>query len=357
VGPRWFSSRLVADGFVRALADGVATLTSAIDDAFVKEARTLLSARQFIMAAAVAERGIETCDKASFHFSRLGSTAEALRTIQQVGGGSHIVLNLESRARGLKQLRESLVILFATASLQVTEAPHTSDMPDYFGHAYAITAEDCQRALNEGDESFFSLLFPLYMELVVAANARLRMQFEGRDPRTFALMTTESFYDALTLSGLALVYAELDGKKYAETVRQYWDQYLDQLVDSRAGHAFLLAIPDLHIGLFAMTPRDLERSGWEQSLQARLREHGLVESYGSRVHRRVRHESPLIRALGWSPMMSERPANVFLAMYLIRRPQCEGLEIPRWVRDLVDRVERESEREAGSYDTEEGDDE
>jgi hypothetical protein len=63
-------------------------------------------------------------------------------------------------------------------------------------------------------------------------------------------------------------------------------------------------------------------------------------SHGRRVGK-LTHPSALIRVLARQSFLGANPADIFMALYLMTRPEASGVEASRSVKDFAERMKRE----------------
>jgi hypothetical protein len=200
-----------------------------------------------------------------------------------------------------------------------------------------------------GDEGSFANVFPSFFAVSIVVQDRLRAQMKDRDIKTALVYMTEPVEDLLSISGYALVYSELDKKNFWLAAKNRWENYFSKVPDSGAMVKFLIGTISYRRSLFAILPRDLRRTAWTQDLMHRLRERGLSRDFfGSGFYgmheKSPQHPSALIRVLARQSILGENPADIFLAAYLLSRPEAAGVEVARAVKDFRDRLEREKRK-------------
>lgn len=85
------------------------------------------------------------------------------------------------------------------------------------------------------------------------------------------------------------------------------------------------------------------RTSWQQDLERRFREIGLVDDMIGWApyqdeEQNPKHESKLIQILTRSRYMFEDPHDVFLATYSAGRTELSGLELPHEAKTLADEL-------------------
>ena len=106
--------------------------------------------------------------------------------------------------------------------------------------------------------------------------------------------------------------------------------------------------------LLGMSPREHPRFAWKRGFNSHLASKGLNVGrgfyYGEEPDRS--HPSPILRAdVPRADMMCDGE-DVFLALYIFRRPEADGVDMPDNVESFDQGVKRESERKENEDGTE-----
>jgi hypothetical protein len=243
------------------------------------------------------------------------------------------------------------VLTLAECLPELGNAQRSEQLPDYFGQAYTVLAEESYYAMAQGDEELFAKIFPPFFVGCLSANEHLIEQLSDRDGTTAAMFSTEPLADLLELSGHAIIYSELDGKRYWRVAKDLWDRYFSSHPKSCAVFDFVSAVVGKREQLyFGITTRGLVRTSWQQDLERRLRERGLVDDmldrrgpYGTKDD--DKHESKLIRVLTRGRYMVHNPHDVFLAVYSSGRSALSDCDLPHQAKSLVDELADEPDDE------------
>ena len=107
------------------------------------------------------------------------------------------------------KVRERLVVAFGQTTPYLASIPRSDRLPDYFGHAYSVLAQECYDALATGNESLFVKIFPPLFDASLAAFDKLRSELADNDSETARIFMMEPLIDIVTLSGHAIIYTEL----------------------------------------------------------------------------------------------------------------------------------------------------
>jgi hypothetical protein len=357
LSPVWYREQLAAIGLVRCLANAANELVGELEGSIVGEAKALIDAGRYLPAAQVIQRGLEGVEKFRYHMREIRGCSERLEVFRRITDIPWTVTDWEKLEQRVEAAREDLIVLVGQLAIYLAVAARREGLPDYFGQAYAILAQESYAAIAQGKEDLFKKVFPSLFLSGFTAFDRLRERLGGEGPERLLVYSTEPIADLLELSGHAIIYSALDAKGFWDVARQLWDRYFEQLPDREAGAKFIHGIVEYRRSLFAILPRDLARTSWKQDLENRLRERGLMEDmfarrFGSR-QRRTRHASPLIRALARSQFLFEEPTDVFMAVYMANRPEAASLDLGRRTESFASTLERELAGVEPPEDTEE----
>jgi hypothetical protein len=174
---------------------------------------------------------------------------------------------------------------------------------------------------------------------VLRANEKLRLKFLG-DTRNFQL-SIDPLLDLMTVSGFAAVFAELDNKNFWKLVENCWNNYFSLFEDNNRRRQIielLCAVTEPNWNM-RITPRDVMRTRWQQMFQRVLHARGIFQerAFGDDRRNAVNHPSRLVRVFCRSEYLSSKPDDVFLTMYIFRRPESAGVKKPHEV-DYMERA-------------------
>jgi hypothetical protein len=343
ISPVWLQIEMAALGYVRFLDDTTKTIVDEIEITFGKETETQSAAANHVLVAQLVQRGLEACDKISKHFVRLKALHDECASSNRSKEYDWPKIDWNVFQGRAATLRERLVTALAKSSNELANLPESKSWPDFFGHAYTVLGEECFTAMASGKEELFQVVFPAFFNLVLRANEKLRQKFLG-DTRNIRL-SADPIVDLMAVSGFAAVFAELDNKNFCKLVERCWNNYLALYADDsrkRQFIEFLCAVvePDWRI-----TPRSVMRTRWQQMFGRVLHARSIFRERTFWDDRRgtVKHPSRLVRVFCRSEYLSTEPHDVFLAVYIFKRPESAGVEKPH----EVDSLERALQPETG----------
>lgn len=345
ISPLWYRQQIAAFSFTCFLSGVVNDLVGELENIFADEVEDLISENRYIFAAQLVQRGLETCNKFTFHLELVKKYFEQLLALRRVIDKPWSITDWDKIGQRINSIRQGLIIALGKLSFYLAELPHSKYLPDYFGQVCLVLAEECYITMATGNKFLFKNLFPSYFFTCLSAHDRLRTQVHDYDEKTFLGFSTEPIVDLLELSGYAIIYAELDDKGYWDIVKELWNQYLSKHSNPQELLQFIINIIEYRHSQFAISQRDISRTKWEQDFEGRLRDRGLVDD--TLFFRRLQgeeieqHPSPLIRALKPGECMYYKPHDVFLAIYLSERPEADQLKLSRRAKEFTDRLKHE----------------
>ena len=358
ISPKWYRNQITAIGMVSLIKESVEKLVVEYEKLFIDQTESLISEKRYLNAAQVIDRGLEACNKFTFHVDRIHACYNRLSALHFAKDIPWPTLDWDSLTKRVSVVKEALVTNLAKSSIALAKMPFKKTWPDYFGQSFLVLAEECDNAMAAGNEALFKEIYPAYFHAALQAHDRLRIELGSRTDQAALVFITEPIEDLLHISGYALIYSELDGNKYWDTAKECWDLYLKNHDKPQEMIETINTFMTFRQSVFAILPRATLRTGWQIKLERRLREDDvfLDVSYDPfATHRRIRpkHASKIIQliARGIMGTISHNGQDVFLAMYLSSRPEVPSLELPHRAQDFLDTMrllERDDETEDDS---------
>lgn len=346
ISPVWYRNQIAALGMVRIIQRTVEELIKEWENTFSNQTERLVKEKRFLNATQVVQRGLEGCNKFIRHLDSIKACFEQFSTLRRVEDIPWPTPDWDDFAKRVMAIRERLIVSFAKSSTTLAQMPIKENWPDYFGQCFSVLAEECNSAMVAGNEKLFEQIFPFFFSATFAAHQRLRTQLAGRTDQAAIVFMIEPIQDLLHLSGYALIYAELDGKKYWDIVKKLWDSYLDKQPGAKEVLEYILSLLSYRQSVFAIFPRDSIRTSWKQNLERRLRADKIFhDSYDYEFgteEMKPKHASKIIEVIarGSLGMISSDPHDIFLAIYVGKHPEALGLKLPRGAEDFLYSLER-----------------
>jgi hypothetical protein len=332
----WYISQVLALSMSRFFARVVPRLLAELET-LPTMATARLDQGQTILAAAIVQRGLESCQKFSVHLGEFSDSLERIAALRKAGDIPWVETDWEDAQRRVGEVRTQLLLLIARIAVEVSSLETGGEIPDFFGAAYAFLAEECFEDSVHGRADKFQRLYPAFFSASLSANERLNRQLADYDQRTQILFSTETLEDLLEISGYALLKRELGEGQCWAVVKDLWDRYLANR-DRTQFFTFLFAVLSYRGSVFGIKPRDIGRTSWRMAFQRYLVEGGHVRSrYGGLADidfdldlndEDVQIASPLLRVAG-SGLTGQGAAQAFVVEYLLAWPEAQGLDLPR----------------------------
>jgi hypothetical protein len=355
VSPAWYRHQIVALGFVRFLDTTVKRLIATFRETFPDEVETLVQCGQFVFAAQLLQRGLEAYNKLGHHLHEFEACFDRLATLRRVSDVPWVVIPWADHYRSVEADRQGLVVALGESAAGLIAVPRSPHWPDYFGQACVVLAEESYLAMASRNDDLFQKVFAAYFLAGLSAYDRLMKELEDESVETRIIFSSEPVQNLLDRSGWAIIYSELDGRHLWDTAKAMWDRYLSGQSDPQKTVEFINTMVTFRQSVFALKPGDIGRTAWTQDFGRRLRERGILsdDEFLFGPHRSPRHASPLIRVLMRGSGLMIDPDAVFLATYLLKRPEASGLESTRQVESFQEMFQREEERGTQPDDEEE----
>lgn len=347
--PGWYLQELSASAFVDYLKSSLEPVLAHMEACFGARLEALLGNGQVARSATLIEAGLEACNKCVAHFAQLKSWHEGMVQFHRVPQIRWPDIDWDGLTTRIAACRESLLHAYARLAPSLAGLPVPDECPDYFGHAYMVLAEESYRSMASGDDAMFAVLFPSFFKVCLSSPGRLPPLLHGQSNRLRIVYSSEPMADLLALSGIAIIYSELDGRPCFNVVKTQWDAYLN--AKGQAGQVVELIYAEMEYrdSLPGLMPRDTLRTRWTMDLRNRLSAEGLlgwvrppILSGGRRPE--PPHMSPIINVLTGGAFSTDKADDVFVVAYLRGRPEAAGIQLPRRSQFLVESLARYQER-------------
>jgi hypothetical protein len=347
ISPDWYLEQNVAISFLRFIEDVVSTLITQLEKVTIVEVNKLISEKRPLFAAQLIQRSLEACNKFSHHYVEFEQFSERLAELRKMQDMPWPIVNWKLNHEKISSVRKELMIALAQL-LTVLEPRPVSDLPDYFGYAYSVVAEECFAAMANGDDVLFQKLFPSYFSASIDAHQRCIANPVSTDSSMQFGYSAQPIIDTFELSGYSILFQELDGKGYWDTARKVWDAYIGSFDDRKAIVQALNAFGNYELPLVVF-PRSMLRTSWETELGRRLREEGLaMNEFDHPFHENdddwVEHSSPIIRVLARSVILLDEARKFFTIVYFGDDITSGNIDASPQIRELYESLNRERMR-------------
>lgn len=357
VSADWYVRQLLALSMSRFVARVIPILIAELEK-MPESVQSRLDSQQPIIAAAIVQRGIESCQKFSVHLDEFSACLERIATLRRAMDVPWVETDWEDAQRRVGEVRTKLLLLTAKIAIEVSTVDTGGEIPDYFGASYRFLVEECFQNILGDQEKTFGRLFPAFFAASLSAHERLSRELAAYDDRTKIIFSTEPLDDLLEISGYALLENELGRGGCWASTKQLWDKYLESQERTQF-FTFLFAVISYRGGVFGIKPGDIGRTTWQQMFRQHLADLGLLRTrrYGpyDLDDEDVDANSPLLRA-ATEGVFGHDASQAFVVGYLLTWPESQGLELPRETEVFVESLEfarRRDEEEAEPLDFEE----
>lgn len=359
ITPEWFVGHHLARAFSEDLSSQFDSLLRLGERWYAPQAEALKKA--FPEAAAtLVQRGREAKTKLEYH----GQAAEL--AIQRLREGRRDFdsrpwpeLNRAEVMRRLDVYDARLLEVLGEAALELDAAGHDPSMPDVFGYACTTLAEGFFSALVDGHRDLAKSIFPRYFALALRAHERVRKEQAGRSDDASILFAADIVVELTELSAYGYLDSALFTGDVWTVVETTWERYLSSLKDPRNVIRLIVAEESYREARRGFSARELLRTGWSQRHQHLLQSHGLrssgMMSWGDdREVTQVPIDLPAAAFASGSSFLDD-PRYLFLAQYLLKRPEAADIEWPRGCKEFENRLSRARERRKATHPSDVGD--
>jgi hypothetical protein len=343
----WYVSQLLALSMSRFFARIIPTLVAELEK-LPASVQSRLDAQQPIIAAAILQRGIETCQKFSFHLGEFSACIERIAALRRAMDVPWAETDWADAQRRVTEVRTQLLVLTAKIAIEVSTIDTGGEIPDYFGASYRFLAEECFQNILADEDETFARLFPAFFSASLTAHERLNRELATQNDRTRLIFSTEPIDDLLEISGYALLKNELGHGGCWVSTKELWDKYLEGQ-DRTEFFTFLFAVISYRGGVFGIKPGDIGRTTWQQMFRQHLVDQGMLRSrsYGPYDvdDEELDVDSPLLRA-ATEGMFGHDASQAFVVGYLLTWSESQGLDLPRETEVFLESLEFARRHEA-----------
>jgi hypothetical protein len=327
VSPEWLQVEMVGLAFARFFDDVTRPLMEEFEITFGNEVETQLAANNHILVAQLVQRGLEACAKLSNSFEMFKGLHDEYAALNRSKEYEWPKIDWNSFQDRIIALRLRLITALAKSSNELANLPEES-WPDFFGHAYTVLGEECFATMAAKNEGLFEIVFPAFFNLVLRANEKLRQKFLGYIRNIRLIM--DPLEDLMAVSGFAAVYSELDNTNFWKLVERYWNNYFSLFSDNNRKRQLIELLCAVVEPDWRITPRSVMRTRWQQMFRRVLHARGILQerAFWDDHRSAIKHPSQLVRVFCRSEYLFSKPVDVFLALYIFKRPETAGIKKP-----------------------------
>lgn len=346
----WYIHQIIATGYAEVIRDVMKSIAEVVETEFLAPATALAQARRSSAAGYILQRGIEACHKAKSQIEDLESRYTELKRLR-IGGPEWIESGGAKSLARVDATRAAIIRNLAAMVPDLCAIEPKYDLPDLLGQTRAWIAEELVAMIARKEHSGFAELFQAYFNATMTVQKHFVGLAQVPGKHDYLRVAVDAMLDLMDLSGLALVFTELDDTPFGITVTRVWDVYFDIVNDKPAVvKAWYDAIRSkLSLPLFSAS--SMQRQAWGQLLASAMQERGLDvhrHSYEPWRQRPEPHKSPVVESIVvmyGHPF--ESPHDIFGAIYLSKRPDASGVATPNTVMSCLDAIERARLRSEG----------
>jgi hypothetical protein len=354
----WYMRQMIAYAYADFIRDLVKGIADAIDQEFVAAASGLAGKNRPYAMVTWLHRSIEACNKATAQIEALKSRYEEFKTFQ-VCDTRWLPLGEDDSLERVRVGRATVFRMLAEIIPDLSDLPSDSSLPDLLGQSRARIANELLSMMEEKREENFAELFLAFFNATIQVE-RYFFEFATQPGRNdYIRVAIDATMDLMELSGIAYIFSELDDTHFSLSVSKLWDAYFNQAADKRALLKALYATTDSTFGLPIFSTSAMQRHDWESRVACAMAARGIDtdSNFGTYGYRRTNtHRSPVIESIH---LMYGRPMHpawaYFGALYLARREEAAGEELPHEIESCIDAIERVRQERTGGDDATEAD--
>gem|GEM_PF-3391093 len=342
----WYLRHVALLAYTAHLRCTVEGVIRAVDANFVVPARLLVEAEAWLPAAFWLLRSIEACAKAGDQVDKLEAAHSGLKPLCRFEVDW---IQLDVPRTRLTEARDSVHVLLGSVVNHLSPSDAGEALPDITGDIRAKIGEHIVTSLAGPDPLDLGSFTKLYLAYHQATFAVVLKLLLTTLPQGEAVLATDALRDLLELSGVALLYSELDQTDYGQIVKNTWDADIAKLSDKTAFIKLLYDTIDSRLSgpIFGAGP--MQRQHWIQLFVGSLAERGVdvlayeTFHFGGKTH--TTHSSDAIESIRTShQLMFTEPSDYFAALYLTGIEPAEDLNPPATVQECIDSMRRAAER-------------
>ncbi|MEN6553207.1 MAG: hypothetical protein ABFC34_10045 [Methanobacterium sp.] len=337
ITPLWYQIQFASKGFAEFIAYYLDKLITELDKTIFNYLSKLLASEQYYLSAHLLLRGLESYEK--IHVEEIKNHFNQISSLQKFKESDWPVIDWESHNNNINQNKKKLISKLADIMPNIADEPYTGEYLDYFGHAYFLVTNECYKALFNKDEAFFKKMYnSLFYACLYGPNRILNSYSDFRDD-AIAKLARECFITLIEMSGYAIIYSELYNVNYWKSVKKEWDDHLNTKENPELLIELLIQFANAPPSL---THQEIIRNEYENMLESKLEEHvGEFGYYMPPGMKREKHPSPIIRSITKSRLSNYGIRAVFLAKYILKRPEAKDIKLEYNTRDYVEDLKEE----------------
>lgn len=359
ISPDWYLRTLVLHDYLLAVNKYYEHIKS-YDEVYKRHIERLTNEKKYVLAAAVASRGIEFSSKLTTlteEVARIITGAEEFRMVKDLKWAE---VNPDDEQHSVKRVYDNAIDRMTSLIVPLafeTPKEQLEGLPDFLGQSIVLGMQAVYEAVRDNDAKRLRKVFPPTAFGVLNAKEGIREAVKGWQLESQATLMSEPFEDILSLSGYIKIYAELyNNPELWRICQETWDIYLANTSDAKQLIEMLALVMKHRDSQFMIGPRASLRVNWDRGLWQKMRKFGIETGRHSSPFDedddKPVHKSALIRMTARnSVVMGADARTVFLSLYLSKHQAVQDADI-----DFPDRrdFERMYDIESQKYDNEDG---
>jgi len=339
ISPFWYQNQLAALGFVRFFESTIDVLIIELEENYKNNLNTLIYNKQFVFAAQFIQRGLEICDK--FDIDSMNVYFNKISKLRQVKDIPWPEINWNNYKKRIDNIRKHFLIILAEILPEISQIPFLDNLPDYFGQSYIFIAEECYNSLLSNDKALFQKLFPAFFFSSIIAPQKISELEKKYIKKDLDIIKIEPLLNLIELSSYSIIFSELYENDFWDISKSMWDEYLENAENPESIIKLTNDLTNYHI--FKITQPQLMRTAWSQKLIKKIKEHLGLSEYYMFDDVNISYPNPIIQYL----LRNAHYMNmklIFLAEYIIKRPEAQYIEIDRRNKSYIDYLAKEKSK-------------
>jgi hypothetical protein len=352
VTPGWWAADHAGQVTTRVISEAAEQVINAIQDFHVTQTEKAGDLPAPVKAQ-LTLAGLEALHKVRFHLPAIQKAIKALHELRHPAAGQQwpTVLDVGHRGNTADMVTRRLETRLGELLGDLPAEAHDPGRPDFYGQAYIVLFDVVFETILTGDDEHATALFPALFSGAWLANIRLIEDLALRPTDQRALFGTEPLVDVMALSGYARLFTSIHGHGIWEQVRSSWDRLLSTAKDPHAVVRQLILSLGLRENLFMLTTGGVLRTQLRMRADQAMAAAGLTsmaspwpddidyDEPGEDDSDLAGQTDPVVAAFASGGIVHPDAEVVFAAVYLRHRPEAAGVELPREVERLAERID------------------
>jgi hypothetical protein len=265
VSADWYLREQYAAALLRHAKSSLEALLQRVAEVCAPNVQRLAASKAHALAVHVALRGLEVCNKFSYHLDVIEKWYVKMTSLHIQTAESAPPINaseLRARVHAIEAALYEHLTKLSFAVFEEGKPLRERELPDYFGQVYMMLAAKAFDKMREGNDDA-AALFRVVFGLSLLSIKRLTEETEDIEPIARFGYLTEPYRHALELAGYAYLYSQLHGVgKLWRVVRRTWEGSLGKELNPQAVR---LIFEEKHAGF--MRPWDTMRFNWRRTFE------------------------------------------------------------------------------------------